>query len=201
MQIYSWCKWRHLVAKFATNVYAAMWLHVGVNSWVRCASGNICLLPLPCRCEAEHCRLEVGVGRGAQAEPLLFNQPRYQVNLRCFHVSLRERSARILVLARFHENWLTFLSLDLDTSNLCFSFSSHENNKMKISISSHQVRASNIILVLVSKNCSFFHISHDILKSIYMMLHNIFSQTVDGTPTKESEVLLFLVIFSICVIR
>ena len=65
--------------------------------------------------------------------------------------------------------------------------SKHEDNKMKISISSRQVRASNIILDLVSKNCTFFHISHDILKSSYMMLNNIFSETVEGTQTKESE--------------
>ena len=110
-----------------------------------------------------------------------------------------QRSARILVLARSRENWLTFFSLDLETFNLCFSFSSrnmriticnldlvskHENNKMKISISSRQVRAINIILDFVS---IFLHISHDILKSSYMMLHNIFSETVDRTPTKESE--------------
>merc|ERR1712080_578082 len=95
-----------------------------------------------------------------------------------------------------------FFSLDLDKFNLCFSFSSrnmriticnldlvskHENNKMKISISSRQLRASNIILDLVLKNCTFFHISHDVLKSSNMMLNNIFSETVERTPTKESE--------------
>ena len=32
------------------------------------------------RCEAENCRLEVGLGgRGVLAQPLLFDQPRYQV--------------------------------------------------------------------------------------------------------------------------
>ena len=87
---------------------------------------------------------------------------------------------------------ITICNLDL--------VSKHENNKMKISISSRQVTAINIIFDLVSKNCTFFHITHDILKSSYMMLHNIFSEAVDGTPTKESEVLPFLVIFSICAI-
>ena len=75
--------------------------------------------------------------------------------------------------------------------------SKNEINKMKISISSRQVRASNMILDLVSKNCTFFHISHDILKSSYMMLHNIFSEAVDGTPTKES-VAISGYIFNLC---
>ena len=29
------CKWRHVVAKFSSSL--------GVNFWVRCASGNVCL--------------------------------------------------------------------------------------------------------------------------------------------------------------
>ena len=57
-QICNLCKWRHLVAKFATNVSSAIcwpnlqlckWCHVvakfnpsyEVNFWVRCASGNV----------------------------------------------------------------------------------------------------------------------------------------------------------------
>ena len=34
-QIFNWCKWRHLVAKFAINASH------GVNFWVHCASGNV----------------------------------------------------------------------------------------------------------------------------------------------------------------
>ena len=44
--------------------------------------------------------------------------------------------------------------------------SKHENNRTKISISSRQVRAINIILDLVS---IFLHISRDILKSSYII--------------------------------
>ena len=32
-QICNWCKWRHAVAKFSPSL--------GVNFWVRCASGNV----------------------------------------------------------------------------------------------------------------------------------------------------------------
>ena len=32
-QIYNYCKWRHVVAKFSPSL--------GVNFWVRCASGNV----------------------------------------------------------------------------------------------------------------------------------------------------------------
>ena len=46
--------------------------------------------------------------------------------------SFNQESARILVLARSRENWLTFFSLDIETFNLCFSFffSKHENNNL-----------------------------------------------------------------------
>ena len=42
-QICDQCKWRHLVAKFATNAGAAMLFNPshGVNFWVHCASGNV----------------------------------------------------------------------------------------------------------------------------------------------------------------
>ena len=42
-QICNLCKWRHLVAKYATNASGAMLLlHlIQVNFWVRCASGNV----------------------------------------------------------------------------------------------------------------------------------------------------------------
>ena len=58
---------------------------------------------------------------------------------------------------------------------------------MIISISSRQVRARKIILDLVWKNCTFLHISHDVLKSSYMTLNNIFSENVEGTPTTECQ--------------
>ena len=103
---------------------------------------------------------------------------------------------------------MRFFSLDLEKFKLCFSFSSrnmriticyldlvskHENNRTKISISSRQVRAINIILDLVS---IFLHISHDILKSSYM-IHFSLRQLMEHQQ-KKVKVNIFGYIFNLC---